>query len=144
MNGGNGKEKYGEDYADIYAINRLHFKAAMNNDCDHVSRRTDNLKWTGHGKAVVKSFWGSGGAVVGQSLRVESWWCSWGAVGVYLDGRLLTNALEERVVVNHMHARGGAIFPLSQCYRMFTLHLSNFLSTLSCVVLVASVRACTK
>lgn len=38
VNGGNGKERYGDDYADIYAINRLHFKAAMNNDCDHVSR----------------------------------------------------------------------------------------------------------
>lgn len=37
VNDGNGKEKYGDDYADIYAINRLHFKAAMNNDCDHVS-----------------------------------------------------------------------------------------------------------
>lgn len=36
VNGGNGKEKYGDDYTDIYAINRLHFKAAMNNDCDHV------------------------------------------------------------------------------------------------------------
>lgn len=38
VNGGNGKERYGDDYADIYAINRLHFKAAMNDDCDHVSR----------------------------------------------------------------------------------------------------------
>ncbi|CAM9627145.1 unnamed protein product, partial [Pylaiella littoralis] len=32
--GGNGKELYGEDYADIYAINRLHFKAASPLDCD--------------------------------------------------------------------------------------------------------------
>ena len=38
VNGGRGKEKYGDEFADIYAINRLHFKAAMNNDCDHVSR----------------------------------------------------------------------------------------------------------
>ncbi|CAM9789553.1 unnamed protein product, partial [Scytosiphon promiscuus] len=35
VDGGNGKEIYGEDYADIYAINRLHFKAGMSNDCDH-------------------------------------------------------------------------------------------------------------
>ncbi|CAM9814374.1 unnamed protein product [Ectocarpus fasciculatus] len=32
---GKGKELYGDDYADIYAINRLHFKAAMSEDCDH-------------------------------------------------------------------------------------------------------------
>ncbi|CAM9241247.1 unnamed protein product, partial [Hapterophycus canaliculatus] len=31
----NGKELFGDDYADIYAINRLHFKAGMSNDCDH-------------------------------------------------------------------------------------------------------------
>ena len=36
--GEGGKELYGDDYADIWAIQRLHFKAAMNNDCDHVSR----------------------------------------------------------------------------------------------------------
>lgn len=38
VNDGNGKELYGDDFADIYAIQRLHFKAAMNNDCDHVSQ----------------------------------------------------------------------------------------------------------
>ncbi|CAN0136794.1 unnamed protein product, partial [Ectocarpus sp. 8 AP-2014] len=32
---GKGKELYGDDYADIYAINRLHFKAAMSETCDH-------------------------------------------------------------------------------------------------------------
>lgn len=35
---GNGKELYGEDYADIYGISRLHFLAAMNKTCDHVSK----------------------------------------------------------------------------------------------------------
>lgn len=35
--GGNGTEIYGDDYADIWAINRLHFKAATPPDCDHVS-----------------------------------------------------------------------------------------------------------
>lgn len=34
---GNGKEIYGDDYADIWAINRLHFKAATVDSCDHVS-----------------------------------------------------------------------------------------------------------
>lgn len=34
---GDGKELYGEDYADIWAINRLHFKAASPFECDHVS-----------------------------------------------------------------------------------------------------------
>lgn len=37
VDGGKGKELYGEDYADIYAINRLHYKAASPQDCDHVS-----------------------------------------------------------------------------------------------------------
>ncbi len=40
VDGGNGKELYGDDYADIYAIQRLHFKGAMNSDCDHVSQPT--------------------------------------------------------------------------------------------------------
>eukprot|EP00752_Nemacystus_decipiens_P002258 g2139.t1 len=35
VDGGNGKELYGEDYADIWAINRLHFKAGNNKTCDH-------------------------------------------------------------------------------------------------------------
>eukprot|EP00752_Nemacystus_decipiens_P008279 g7402.t1 len=35
VDGGDGKELYGDDYADIYAINRLHFKAASNKTCDH-------------------------------------------------------------------------------------------------------------
>ncbi|CAM9642571.1 unnamed protein product [Ascophyllum nodosum] len=33
--GGNGKEKYGDGYTDIWAINRLHFKAATVDSCDH-------------------------------------------------------------------------------------------------------------
>lgn len=37
VDGGNGKELYGEDYADIFAINRLHYKAASPFACDHVS-----------------------------------------------------------------------------------------------------------
>ncbi|CAM9588108.1 unnamed protein product, partial [Hapterophycus canaliculatus] len=35
VDGGNGRELYGKDYADIYAINRLHYKAASPIDCDH-------------------------------------------------------------------------------------------------------------
>lgn len=38
MDSGNGKELYGDDYADIWAINRLHFKAASPLVCDHVSK----------------------------------------------------------------------------------------------------------
>lgn len=34
---GNGRDLYGDDFADIWAINRLHFKAASPVDCDHVS-----------------------------------------------------------------------------------------------------------
>lgn len=37
VDGGNGKELYGDGYADIYAINRLHHKAATHGSCDHVS-----------------------------------------------------------------------------------------------------------
>ena len=44
VDGGNGKEIYGEDYADIWALNRLHFKAAMNRTCDHVSLRARSLR----------------------------------------------------------------------------------------------------
>ena len=40
VDGGDGKERYGEDYADVYAINRVHFKAAANGSCDHVSQRS--------------------------------------------------------------------------------------------------------
>lgn len=36
VDGGNGKELYGDAYADIFAINRLHFKAASPEVCDHV------------------------------------------------------------------------------------------------------------
>ncbi|CAB1096465.1 TYR [Ectocarpus sp. CCAP 1310/34] len=32
---GDGREKYGENYSDIWAINRLHFKAASPQFCDH-------------------------------------------------------------------------------------------------------------
>ncbi|CAM9726487.1 unnamed protein product [Scytosiphon promiscuus] len=35
VEGGNGRELYGDAYSDIYAINRLHFKAATPIDCDH-------------------------------------------------------------------------------------------------------------
>lgn len=37
VQGGLGKELYGPDYADIWAINRLHYKAASPPMCDHVS-----------------------------------------------------------------------------------------------------------
>lgn len=40
VDGGEGREKYGEDYADIFAINRLHYKAASPLECDHVSLAT--------------------------------------------------------------------------------------------------------
>ena len=33
---GHGKEIYGEDYADIFVINRMHYKAATSSICDHV------------------------------------------------------------------------------------------------------------
>lgn len=36
--GGNGQEIYGDDYVDIYGINRLHFMASSALECDHVSR----------------------------------------------------------------------------------------------------------
>ncbi|CAM9931270.1 unnamed protein product, partial [Ectocarpus sp. 12 AP-2014] len=37
VNGGNGLELYGDGYSDILSIDRLHFKAAQNTTCDHVS-----------------------------------------------------------------------------------------------------------
>lgn len=37
VDGGKGKETYGDDYADIWALNRLHYKAATHGTCDHVS-----------------------------------------------------------------------------------------------------------
>ena len=36
---GNGREIYGDQYSDIWAINRLHYKGASPQVCDHVSRR---------------------------------------------------------------------------------------------------------
>lgn len=39
---GNGKELYGEDYADVFVINRMHYKAAASSICDHVRSR---LMW---------------------------------------------------------------------------------------------------
>lgn len=33
---GHGKEIYGEDYADIFVMNRMHYKAATSSICDHV------------------------------------------------------------------------------------------------------------
>lgn len=45
VDGGNGKELYGDDYADIYAINRLHYKAASPQDCDHVSLFLGSIPW---------------------------------------------------------------------------------------------------
>ncbi|CAM9863802.1 unnamed protein product [Pylaiella littoralis] len=35
VDGGDGKELYGDNYADIYAMSRLHIMAAMNKSCDH-------------------------------------------------------------------------------------------------------------
>ncbi|CAN0536085.1 unnamed protein product, partial [Laminaria digitata] len=35
VDGGDGKEIYGEDYADIYAISRVHYMATTNDTCDH-------------------------------------------------------------------------------------------------------------
>lgn len=48
VQGGNGKELYGDDYSDIWAINRLHFKAASPPLCDHVSFRL---------LAIVENLW---------------------------------------------------------------------------------------
>lgn len=39
VDGGHGKEIYGEDYADVYAMTRIHFLATTNDTCDHVSFR---------------------------------------------------------------------------------------------------------
>ena len=36
VEGGNGREIYGAGYSDIWAINRLHYKAASPRVCDHV------------------------------------------------------------------------------------------------------------
>lgn len=33
---GNGREVFGDGYSDIWAINRLHYKAASPQECDHV------------------------------------------------------------------------------------------------------------
>lgn len=43
VDGGNGKELYGDAYADIFAINRLHYKAWSPVECDHVSRSC--IRW---------------------------------------------------------------------------------------------------
>lgn len=37
VQGGNGRDIYGAGYSDIWAINRLHYKAASPQYCDHVS-----------------------------------------------------------------------------------------------------------
>ena len=43
VDGGDGKELYGEDYADVYAMTQLHYKSTASNTCDHVRSR---LKWS--------------------------------------------------------------------------------------------------
>lgn len=43
VQGGEGKELYGAEYSDIWAINRMHFMAASGYDCDHVSRSPRNF-----------------------------------------------------------------------------------------------------
>lgn len=40
VDGGDGKEIYGEDYADVYAMNRLHHKASANGTCNYVRNTT--------------------------------------------------------------------------------------------------------
>eukprot|EP00904_Undaria_pinnatifida_P007010 jgi/Undpi1/3439/HiC_scaffold_16.g06812.m1 len=35
VDGGDGKEIYGKDYADVYAMTRIHFLATTNDTCDH-------------------------------------------------------------------------------------------------------------
>lgn len=37
--GGDGKDMYGESYADVWAINRLHYLAVSPKECDHVSKK---------------------------------------------------------------------------------------------------------
>ena len=41
MDGGEGNKLYGETYADIWAINRLHFQATVAMECDRVSFKVD-------------------------------------------------------------------------------------------------------
>ena len=44
VDGGNGAELYGEDYADVYALSRIHYMATTNDTCDHVRLR---FRWSG-------------------------------------------------------------------------------------------------
>ncbi|CAN0161250.1 unnamed protein product [Ectocarpus sp. 4 AP-2014] len=53
VDGGNGKELYGDDYADIFAINRLHYKAASPKSCDHFH---DGLGFLTNHIAITNTF----------------------------------------------------------------------------------------
>ncbi|CAN0387437.1 unnamed protein product [Pylaiella littoralis] len=69
VDGGNGKELYGEGYADIYAINRLHYKAASPIDCDHFH---DGLGFmTNH--AVISNTFESSLQQVNPKLSLPYW-----------------------------------------------------------------------
>ena len=87
---GDGKELYGEDYADIYAMSRLHFKAATNGTCDHVRTNHVTVRVCGiidiYGRRIVNfrtavSFWGQSSQISsslssnrdGSSKRVDTW-----------------------------------------------------------------------
>ncbi|CAN0546478.1 unnamed protein product, partial [Ectocarpus sp. 12 AP-2014] len=53
VDGGNGKELYGDDYADIFAINRLHYKGASPYECDHFH---DGLGFLTNHIAITNTF----------------------------------------------------------------------------------------
>lgn len=53
VQGGYGKELHGDDYADIWAINRLHYKAASPEPCDHVSSSLHAPEYTDEDSAVI-------------------------------------------------------------------------------------------
>ncbi|CAM9212040.1 unnamed protein product [Hapterophycus canaliculatus] len=69
VDGGNGKELYGETYADIFAINRLHFKAASPLECDHFH---DGLGFlTNH--AIVSNTFEASLQAVNPKLTLPYW-----------------------------------------------------------------------
>ena len=53
VDGGDGKAIYGEDYADVYAMNRVHYMATTNDTCDHVGNHFRALR---HLSAVPLQF----------------------------------------------------------------------------------------
>lgn len=61
VDGGNGRERYGDDYADVYAISRIHYMATTNDTCDHVrlasfSLATLSIRTTNVGPSLHQYF----------------------------------------------------------------------------------------